>query len=108
MENYGTDPDIVIEMTPQDYAAGRDPQLDRAIDEVLAIVERWGPSAPSFEPPPSRQASGLPLIDPPRPPPATPRPDAGGGGAMVLCQGERWSLDHPTPQTSVFSEVHGR
>ena len=36
VENYGTDPDIVVEMTPQDYAAGRDPQLDRAIDEVLA------------------------------------------------------------------------
>jgi tricorn protease len=73
VENYGTDPDIVVEMTPQDYAAGRDPQLDRAIDEVLAIVERWGPSAPSFEPPPSRQAPRLPLIDPP-PAPASDTP----------------------------------
>ncbi|HEX2368629.1 MAG TPA: S41 family peptidase [Acidimicrobiia bacterium] len=73
VENYGTDPDIVVEMTPQDYAAGRDPQLDRAIDEVLGIVERWGPSAPSFEPPPSRQAPRLPLIDPP-PAPASDTP----------------------------------
>jgi hypothetical protein len=32
VENYGTDPDIVVEYRPQDYAAGIDPQLDKAID----------------------------------------------------------------------------
>ena len=73
VENYGTDPDIEVDNAPQDYAAGRDRQLDRALDEVLAIVERWGPSAPSFEPPPSRQAPRLPLIDPP-PAPASDTP----------------------------------
>jgi tricorn protease len=35
VENYGTDPDIEVEMAPQDYAHGRDPQLDRAIAVAL-------------------------------------------------------------------------
>jgi len=54
VENYGTDPDIEVEITPQDYAAGRDPQMDRAIEEVLAIVDRERPSIPEFEEPPRR------------------------------------------------------
>ena len=28
VENYGTDPDIDIDITPQDWAAGKDPQLE--------------------------------------------------------------------------------
>ena len=35
VENYGTDPDIEVEITPEDYQAGRDPQLDRAVEEAL-------------------------------------------------------------------------
>lgn len=35
LENYGTDPDIKAEISPQDYAQGKDPQLDCAIEEVL-------------------------------------------------------------------------
>ncbi|MEM0136304.1 MAG: S41 family peptidase, partial [Thermoplasmatales archaeon] len=31
VENYGVDPDIEIEFKPEDYASGRDPQLDVAI-----------------------------------------------------------------------------
>ncbi|MEM3448529.1 MAG: S41 family peptidase, partial [Nitrososphaerota archaeon] len=31
VENYGVDPDIEIEFKPEDYAFGRDPQLDMAI-----------------------------------------------------------------------------
>ena len=31
VENYGTDPDIEVDMTPQDYVAGRDAQLERAV-----------------------------------------------------------------------------
>ncbi len=30
VENYGTDPDIEVDIAPQDFAAGRDPQLERA------------------------------------------------------------------------------
>jgi tricorn protease len=38
VENYGTDPDIEVDITPQDYVAGRDPQLERAISEVQSLL----------------------------------------------------------------------
>jgi len=44
VENYGVDPDIEVEITPQDYEKGRDPQLDRSIAEVLAILKASPPS----------------------------------------------------------------
>lgn len=46
IENYGVDPDIVVEITPQDYEQGRDPQLDRGISEVLAILKASPPVKP--------------------------------------------------------------
>lgn len=52
VENYGTDPDIEVDYAPQDYAAGRDPQLDRAIAEVLKQMESNPPRLPDFEPRP--------------------------------------------------------
>ncbi|MFN7016538.1 MAG: S41 family peptidase [Fimbriimonadales bacterium] len=52
VENYGTDPDIEVDYAPQDYAAGRDPQLDRAIAEVLKQMEANPPRLPDFEPRP--------------------------------------------------------
>lgn len=39
MENYGTDPDIDIDIAPQDYANNVDPQLDRAIAEALRLID---------------------------------------------------------------------
>jgi tricorn protease len=39
VENYGVDPDIEIDILPQDWAAGKDPQLDRAIEEGLKAIE---------------------------------------------------------------------
>ncbi|MPZ54361.1 MAG: peptidase, partial [Acidimicrobiia bacterium] len=48
VENYGTDPDIEVFITPEDYAADRDPQLDRGVTEVLAIMESH--ALPSPEP----------------------------------------------------------
>jgi tricorn protease len=39
VENYGTDPDIEIDNRPQDYAAGVDTQLERAIEEVTRLLE---------------------------------------------------------------------
>jgi tricorn protease len=39
IENYGVDPDIDVNIMPQDWAAGRDTQLERALEEVLKIVE---------------------------------------------------------------------
>eukprot|EP00210_Caulerpa_lentillifera_P008973 g8564.t1 len=35
VENKGTDPDIEIDITPQDHEADQDPQLERGIQEVL-------------------------------------------------------------------------
>ncbi|MDQ3250204.1 MAG: PDZ domain-containing protein, partial [Chloroflexota bacterium] len=39
VENYGTDPDIEVDMRPQDYVAGHDPQLARAIEEAQRLLE---------------------------------------------------------------------
>ena len=35
LENYGVEPDIYVENHPEDEAAGDDPQLRRAVDELL-------------------------------------------------------------------------
>ncbi|HSL27056.1 MAG TPA: PDZ domain-containing protein, partial [Acidimicrobiia bacterium] len=53
VENYGTEPDIEVVNRPQDYAAGRDPQLERAITELLAIIARSPGVPPDFGPRPS-------------------------------------------------------
>ena len=48
VENYGTDPDIEVDYRPQDYAAESDPQLDRAIEELLRQIEENPPEVPDF------------------------------------------------------------
>ncbi len=35
LENLGVQPDIKVDCTPEDQVAGRDPQLDRAIEEMM-------------------------------------------------------------------------
>ncbi|MFW5786481.1 MAG: S41 family peptidase [bacterium] len=59
VENYGTDPDIEVEITPQDYGAGRDPQLDRAIQEAERIRSSHVPKTPSLDDRPSRSVPRL-------------------------------------------------
>jgi tricorn protease len=51
VENYGTDPDIEVDITPQDYVNGVDPQLDRAIAEALRMIEE----VPTLEPKPGER-----------------------------------------------------
>jgi tricorn protease len=46
VENYGVDPDIEVVVTPQDQVAGRDPQLDTAIEVALEALERTPAAAP--------------------------------------------------------------
>jgi tricorn protease len=46
VENYGTDPDISIEITPQDYSSGRDTQLEKAIEMILQAMQRHPPAMP--------------------------------------------------------------
>ncbi|WP_419666272.1 S41 family peptidase [Streptomyces sp. 2-1] len=51
VENHGVDPDVEVVQAPQDYAAGRDVQLDEAIRIALAALEenpaRTAPLLPS-------------------------------------------------------------
>ena len=60
VENYGTDPDIEVEITPQDYAKGKDPQLERAVKEIMKRLEEQPPLKPDFGGRPSRALPKLP------------------------------------------------
>lgn len=40
VENYGTDPTIEVEIAPQDYRAGTDTQLERALKEVTSLLSK--------------------------------------------------------------------
>jgi len=44
MENFGVPPDILVENTPEDNLAGRDRQLETAVQELLKQI---GPKAPA-------------------------------------------------------------
>jgi tricorn protease len=60
VENYGTDPDIEVDIKPQDYARNKDPQLDRAIREIMAMLAENPPQIPDFGPRPSLELPELP------------------------------------------------
>jgi tricorn protease len=60
VENYGTDPDIDVDITPQDYRAGRDPQLARAVAEALRLLEQAPRKLPELTAKPSRALPKLP------------------------------------------------
>ena len=64
VENRGVEPDVEVVVTPQDWAAGRDPQLDRAVDIALEALEQTPPASP---PDPATRPSR-------RRPPLPPRP----------------------------------
>jgi tricorn protease len=49
VENYGTDPDIEVEIAPQDWAAGNDPQLDQAIQLILDQLAQSPVKLPDFD-----------------------------------------------------------
>jgi len=53
IENEGVAPDIEVELTPVDRAACRDPQLERAVDELKAKLpaKRFVPPRPESTPP---------------------------------------------------------
>jgi tricorn protease len=62
IENYGADPDIEVDIRPQDYAAGQDPQLERALQEIIKLMEANPPHLPDFGPHPSRALPKLPRL----------------------------------------------
>ena len=63
VENYGTEPTIDVENTPQDDAhgpGGHDRQLAAALAEALAAIDRVGVAKPAFGPRPVLTAPVLP------------------------------------------------
>jgi tricorn protease len=61
VENHGVDPDVEVVMRPQDWVAGRDPQLERAVDLALtALAQRPAARPPDPATRPSRRRPELP------------------------------------------------
>jgi tricorn protease len=60
VENYGTDPTIDIDIRPQDYAAGRDPQLARALQEINRALRAHPPQRPDLSRRPNLAGPRLP------------------------------------------------
>jgi tricorn protease len=61
VENYGVDPDVEVIMSPDDWAAGRDTQLETAVTLALEALEKH----PAVRPPdvstrPSKSRPSLP------------------------------------------------
>ena len=52
IEGHGVDPDIVVEQDPRAVIEGRDPQLERGIEEVMKRIQQNPPRLPSRPPDP--------------------------------------------------------
>ncbi len=52
IEGVGVEPDIVVENDPKSLLEGRDPQLERGIQEVLQSIQRNPKRLPSRPPDP--------------------------------------------------------
>lgn len=59
VENYGTNPDIEVDIAPQHYAKGLDPQLERAIECALAALAERPAHSPD---PAARPRLGRPQL----------------------------------------------
>jgi tricorn protease len=64
VENYGVDPDVEVDITPADWAQGRDPQLETAVRLALEALDRQPATSPP-DPRTGPRKARLPL--PPRP-----------------------------------------
>jgi tricorn protease len=51
VENVGVPPDVDVEQDPAAVAAGKDPQLDRAIEVIMSELEKNPPPKPPARPP---------------------------------------------------------
>jgi tricorn protease len=74
VENHGVEPDVEVLISPDDWAAGRDPQLETAVRMAIEALEKQPPvTAPDR--PVGRSKARSPL------PPRAPRAPRGGGAA---------------------------
>jgi tricorn protease len=60
VENYGTDPDIDVDIKPQDYAAGRDPQMDKGLELITRALKTHRPLVANTK----RPNLALPVLPP--------------------------------------------
>ncbi|HEX3258050.1 MAG TPA: S41 family peptidase [Pseudonocardia sp.] len=61
VENHGVDPDVEVVISPDDWAAGRDPQLERGVDLALeALAARPAVTPPDPATRPTRARPPLP------------------------------------------------
>ncbi|MDF1702321.1 MAG: PDZ domain-containing protein, partial [Planctomycetota bacterium] len=60
VENYGTDPDIEVDITPADWVKGRDPQMERGLAEIEKIIRKEKPKIPDMRKRPSLKVPKLP------------------------------------------------
>ena len=63
VENYGTDPTHDVDITPSDYAEGRDPQMDTALQLMTEALEHFEPVRPDLD---TRKMLTLPTLPPKR------------------------------------------
>jgi tricorn protease len=56
VENVGVPPDIAVEQTPAAVIAGHDPQLERAIEVVMAELQKHPPDHPKHPPFPDKSS----------------------------------------------------
>jgi tricorn protease len=59
IEGYGVDPDIVVENDPKSVLAGRDPQLERAVAEVMKKMESEPRRLPKKPADPDKTQAGI-------------------------------------------------
>jgi tricorn protease len=61
VENHGVDPDVEVLITPADWAADRDPQLEVAVDRAMtALAERPPQPVPDPSAGPRKRRPPLP------------------------------------------------
>lgn len=79
IENVGVAPDFDVEITPADVIAGRDPQLEKAVEVALAQISKnplYAPKRPAFPVHPGEQPAVTSVSALPQPGSAFPAPAA--------------------------------